>query len=77
MKFFIKNVFSKCDQIRLKLRIWSHLLKRSLMENSIFCAVIILKFGLIIDASNVQWFSLVNPNLKQHNVKYMQNARVN
>ena len=39
MRFFIKNFFSKCDQIRRKLRIWSHLLKKSLMENFIFCAV--------------------------------------
>ena len=33
MKFSIKNLFSKCDHIRRKLRIWSHLLKKSLMEN--------------------------------------------
>ena len=39
MKFFIKGFFSKCNQIRKKLRIWSHLLKKSLMENLIFCAV--------------------------------------
>ena len=39
MKFSIKYFFSKCDQIRRKLRIWSHLLKKSLMENFIFCAV--------------------------------------
>ena len=26
MKFFIKNFFSKCDQISRKLRVWSHLL---------------------------------------------------
>ena len=39
MKFSIKDFFSKCDQIGRKLRIWSHLLKRSLMENFIFCAV--------------------------------------
>ena len=36
MKFPIKDFFSKCDQIRKKLRIWSHLLKMSLMENAIF-----------------------------------------
>ena len=30
---------SKCDQIRSFLRIWSHLLKKSLTENFIFCAV--------------------------------------
>ena len=35
-KFSIKNFLSKCDQIRKKLRIWSHLLKKSLMENFIF-----------------------------------------
>ena len=35
----IKDFFSKCDQIRRKLRIWSHLVKKSLMENSIVCAV--------------------------------------
>ena len=40
MKFFIKDYFSKCDQIRWKQRIWSHLLKKSLMENFIFCAVL-------------------------------------
>ena len=39
MKFSIKDFFSKWQQIRRKLRIWSHLLKRSLMENFIFCAV--------------------------------------
>ena len=39
MKFSIKDFFSKCDQIRRKLRIRSHLLKKSLMENLIFCAV--------------------------------------
>ena len=39
MKFFIKDFFCKCDQIRRKLRIWSNLLKKSLMENFIFGAV--------------------------------------
>ena len=41
MKFSIEDFFSKCDQIRSFLRIWSHLLKKSLMENFIFCAVIL------------------------------------
>ena len=36
-----KDFFSQCDQIRRKLRIWSHLLKKSLMENFIFYAVYI------------------------------------
>ena len=39
MKFSIKGFFSKCDQIRRKLRIWSHLLKKSLMENFNFYAM--------------------------------------
>ena len=39
MKFSIKDFSSKCDQIRRKLWIWSHLQKKSLMENFIFCAV--------------------------------------
>ena len=39
MKFSIKDFFSKCDQIRRKLLIWPHLLKKSLTENFIFCAV--------------------------------------
>ena len=37
MKFFIKDLFSKCDQICRKLRIWSHLPQKSLTENLIFC----------------------------------------
>ena len=43
MKFSIKNFFSKFDQIRRKQWIWSHLLKKSLMENFIFCAVSLAK----------------------------------
>ena len=40
MTFFSKDFFRKCDQICSFLQIWSHLLKKSLMENFIFCAVI-------------------------------------
>ena len=39
MKFSTKDFFSKCDQNRGILEIWSHLLKKSLVENVIFCAV--------------------------------------
>ena len=35
----MKNFFSKYNQIRRKLRTWSHLLKKSLMENFTFCYV--------------------------------------
>ena len=36
MKFSMKELFTKCDQIGRILRIWSHLVKKSLMENFIF-----------------------------------------
>ena len=39
MKFSVKDFFSKCDKICSFLRIWSHLRKKSWMENFIFCAV--------------------------------------
>ena len=39
LKFSTKDFSSKCDQIRRKLRILSHLLNKSLMENFIFGAV--------------------------------------
>ena len=41
MKFFIRDFFTKCDQICSLLRICSHLLKKSLKENFIFCAVVL------------------------------------
>ena len=48
MKFSIKDFFSKCGQVRRKLQIWPHLLKKSLMENFIFCTVLQeIKNGLV------------------------------
>ena len=38
MKFYIKDFFNKCDHIRSFIRIWSHLLKKRIM-NFIFCTV--------------------------------------
>ena len=46
MKFSIKDFFSKCDQIRRRMRIWSHLLKKSSMEKFIFLQYI-LKFVFV------------------------------
>ena len=43
MKFSIKNFFSKYDQICRKL---SHLLKKTSMENFIFCSVLQLVKGI-------------------------------
>ena len=42
MKFSIKNICSKCEPIRTKLRICSHLRKKILMENFLFCAMWLL-----------------------------------
>ena len=36
MKFFIEDFFRKCEQIFSFLRIWSHLLKKSLMKKLCF-----------------------------------------
>ena len=47
-KFSIKDFFSKYDQIHIFLRIWSHLLKKSLMENFIFCAVTFISMPFIV-----------------------------
>ena len=45
MNFSIKNFFNKCEHIRIKLRIYSHLLNKSLTENFIFCVVNIIGFN--------------------------------
>ena len=42
----MKDFFGKCDKIRRKLRIWSHLLEKSLMENFIFLQSVILGMGI-------------------------------
>ena len=39
MKLSIKDLFRTCDQIHSFLRIWSNLLKKSLIENFIFCTM--------------------------------------
>ena len=52
MKFSIKDLFSECDQIRRKLRFWSHLLKKSLIENFILCAVILSESWQLVQQEN-------------------------
>ena len=65
MKFFIKDFFSKYDQIRSFLRIWSYLLKKSLMKNFIFCAVFVTRcvsigtLGWLIENSLSNWLNTV------------------
>ena len=47
MKFSIEEFLSKSDQIRSFLRIWLHLLKKSLMENFILCVVTLKKSAFV------------------------------
>ena len=42
-------MFSRCDQIRRKVRIWSCLLKKSLIENFIFCVQKLRFFADVIN----------------------------
>ena len=64
IKFSIKYFFSKRDQIRRKLWIWSHLLKKSLLEIFIFCAV--------TDAKKYIYTSFSDFNIKMYeNNKYI------
>ena len=44
MKFSVKNFFSKCEQIRIKLPIYSHLLNKSLTENFFLFVVNMIAF---------------------------------
>ena len=60
MKFSIKDFFSKSDQIRSFLRIWLHLLKKFLMENFIFCAVIFLFMNILMDDLLMRFFYIQN-----------------
>ena len=48
MKFPIKDFLSKCDLIPRKLWIWSHLLKKSFMENFIFCELYFFSSNVLI-----------------------------
>ena len=74
MNFFFKNFFSKRDQICSFLRIWSHLLNKSSMENFIFCAVkelngVILSqyhFGTHLHNNN----KAINEELEPQNFEY-------
>ena len=56
MKFSIKTFFSKSDQTRSFLRIWSHLLKKSL-SFAIFCTVYIWKIALKLFLSAKLFFT--------------------
>ena len=54
MKFSIKGFFRKCDQIRRRLWIWSHLLRKSLMESFIFLAVLSIPWSSTNELTSMQ-----------------------
>ena len=62
MKFSIKDVFCKCDQIRSFLWIWSHLLKKSLMENFIF-----------LSSADLNWLSEYSASPSNSAITWLQN----
>ena len=59
MKFSIKDFFSKYDQICRKLRIWSYLLKKSLMKNFICCLEDYERSTLKVFSNNIFQCSIV------------------
>ena len=48
MKLSTKDFFSKCDQIQSFLRIWSHLLKKLLMDNFTFVQYVFFPRFLVL-----------------------------
>ena len=62
MKFSIKDFFCKCDQIRIFLRIWSHLLNKSFLQNFIFCAVYLAKHRLKLQRETKGMFRRIRYN---------------
>ena len=63
LSFPLTDFLNKCDQKRWKLRIWSHLLKKYVMENFIFCAVSVFRLHLCF--ITVSDSTLVNLGKKQ------------
>ena len=56
MKFSVKDFCSRCEKIRSFLRIWSHLLKKSSMENFTFCTVISIYIDVLFTSSPCMTF---------------------
>ena len=59
MKFSAKYFFSKCEQIRRKLQICSHVLKKSLKENFISCPTNVAVKGAVMQIEK----ALINDRL--------------
>ena len=81
MKFSIKNFFSKTEEIFRKLRIWSHLLKKSSMENFIFCAVFYgsnvihtKRLCFCFSSLNQDELSKINKEWNRHKLRPVRNS---
>ena len=69
MKSSIKNLSSKSDQIRKKLRIWSHLMKKSLIQNFIFCTVLQLVYENLFHRGVIKYVAKTNNTMPKANYK--------
>ena len=58
MKFPIKDFFSKCDQIHSILQIWSHLLKKSVMEKCVSAVFPLNQKHMEFDVIIGLWFRI-------------------
>ena len=73
MKFFIKDFFSKCDQIRSFLWIWSHLRKKSLMKNfHFFCKAASVKVNKNIVTKWLNMYNSLTQRRIQDSRKYIR-----
>ena len=70
------NSIIHCHKIHNFLRIWSHLLKKSLMENFIFCAVIsvISRRQLSLSKQSLKCFHMMLPPYFWHRVDQNHNT---
>ena len=76
MKLSIKDFFSNYDQIRRKMRIWSHLLKKSLMENFIFYAVLTFQTCKMLLVKYINIFVHISLVWLVYGTKYSRMAQV-
>ena len=77
MKFSSKDFFSKCDQIRNFLRIWSHFLKKSLMKIFIFFWIVTgVVMWQVTDRSEVRhtWSDMTSNKTHEKIMTYQQNT---
>ena len=66
MKFSIKNLFSNCEPIRSFLRIWSHLLKKSLFHFfGLFDSCFWLRQVYMLQKTFFDLFTQLHPNMYQ------------